>query len=390
MGKRINKNKIEEIINKIKEHKLSYKEGAKLLGIKVRALYDYNYRKTKRNKKSKPKETGTNIVKDTTELVIKDADKEKTGEESSISGVSGIPEELQKIIVAYRKEHQDHGYKRIQDTLKSDHFVVIARKKIREVLKAHGLEKTCDSSFDQKDKISPKKGTRRFEAGYPRDLYQMDVTYVYITGIKVLYLAIIIDDYSRFCVASELRWDQRGTTMIDVLHRAIERYGKPRRLLTDQGSSFYTWSNESTLFQKYLDDMEIEHIVADPHSPETCGKVERLNQTIQRELIQKVRFSSYADARRGIEEYFHSYNYDRPHQGIDGACPCDRFHGIIGERSRIESNLISKALDFSKGYIIFKDQDHTISIVGSSKGFQIFMDGKLLKGEKNNDNRGRD
>jgi transposase InsO family protein len=386
---KINKDKIEEIINKIKENKLSYKDGAKLLGIKVKALYDYNYRKNKRNKKNKQKESGTNRVKDTTELVKKDTDKEKKKEELSILGVSGIPEELQKIIVEYRKEHQDHGYKRIQDTLKSDHFVVIARKKIREVLKAHGLEKTCDSSFDQRDKTS-KKGARRFEAGYPRDLYQMDVTYVYITGIKVLYLAIIIDDYSRFCVASELRRDQRGTTMIDVLHRAIERYGKPRRLLTDQGSSFYTWSHESTLFQKYLDDMEIEHIVADPHSPETCGKVERLNQTIQRELIQKVRFSSYADAQRGIEEYFHSYNYDRPHQGIDGACPCDRYHGIIGERARIESKLTSKDLDFSKGYIIFKDQDHTISIVGSSKGLQIFMDGKLLKGEKNDDNSGGD
>jgi hypothetical protein len=218
----------------------------------------------------------------------------------------------------------------------------------------------------------------------------MDVTYVYITGIKVLYLAIIIDDYSRFCVASELRRDQRGTTMIDILHRALERYGKPRRLLTDQGSNFYTWSHESTLFQKYLDDMGIEHIVADPHSPQTTGKVERLNQTIQRELIQKVRFNSYADARRGIEDYFHSYNYDRPHQGIEGACPCDRFHGIIGERARIESKLTSKALDFSKGYIIFKDQDHTISIVGSSKGLQIFMDGKLLKGEKNDNKCGRD
>ena len=234
-------------------------------------------------------------------MVKKEADKEKEEEKSLIRGVSGIPEELQKIIVEYRKEHPVHGYKRIQDTLKSDHFVVIARKKIREILKEHGLEKTCDSSFDQGNKTTQQKGIRRFEAGYPRDLYQMDVTYVYITGIKVLYLAIIIDDYSRFCVASELRRDQRGTTMIDVLHRAIERYGKPRRLLTDQGSSFYTWSHESTLFQKYLDDMEIEHIVADPHSPETLGKVERLNQTIQRELIQKVHFNSYADARRGIE-----------------------------------------------------------------------------------------
>jgi transposase InsO family protein len=64
--------------------------------------------------------------------------------------------------------------------------------------------------------------------------------------------------------------------------------------------------------------MKIEHIVADPHSPQTPGKVERLNQTVQRELLNKSHFSGYEDACRSIETYFHHYNYERPHQGIAG------------------------------------------------------------------------
>jgi len=295
-----------------------------------------------------------------------------------VSKRSALPEELQQIILSYRREHPDHGYKRIEDHLKTHHFVVVTRKKIREVLKTHGLEKTCDSGFDHDE--ASQKGTRRFEAAYPRDLYQMDITYVYLTGLPVVYLVVIIDDYSRFCVAAELRPDQRAGTMIEVLHRAITRYGKPRRLLTDQGSSFYTWSHESTLFQKYLDDMHIEHLVTDPHSPETIGKVERLNQTIQREVLHKVRFASYPEAQRGIEDYIHSYNYDRPHQGIQGACPCERFHGVIGEAARIESGLSSKQLDFSKGYLVFKTGEHTISVVNSSDCIQVFLNGHLLQG----------
>jgi transposase InsO family protein len=209
MGWKVDWNKIGEIVQKIKEHNLSYKEGAQQFGIKVRTIYEYS-------------------------------------------------------------------------------FIVVTRKKIWEVLKAHGLEKTCDSSFDRDE--ASRKGPRRFEAAYPRDLYQMDITYVYLTGLPVLYLVVIIDDYSRFCVGAELRSDQRAATMIEVLHLAITRYGKPRRLLNDQGRSFYTWSHENTLFQKYLDDMDIDHLVTGPHSPETIGKVERLNQTIQREVLQK--FSS--------------------------------------------------------------------------------------------------
>ena len=100
-----------------------------------------------------------------------------------------------------------------------------------------------------------------------------------------------------------------GTTLIEVLHNACIQCGNPEKLLSDQGSGFYTWSMKCTLFQKYLDDRRIEHIVADPHSPQTSGKVERLIQTIKKELLEKVRFISYEEAKSGIVSYIKSYNY---------------------------------------------------------------------------------
>jgi transposase InsO family protein len=379
MGSKKERGELEEIIEKIKEQGLSYVEGARQSGLKVRKIYDYTYRKKKKGGDGEQERITTERE---TEAKA-EQEHEKAKEEASPAVPSTLPEGVQEIIIEYRKAHPDHGYKRIEEDLKSRHFIVISRKKIREVLKANGLEKTLDSSFDRKGKDAIGKGMRRFEAAYPRDLYQMDLTYVYITGIPVLYLVVIIDDYSRFCVAAQLVENQRSEIMIEVLHRAIQHYGKPRRLLTDQGRCFYTWSHEHTLFQRYLDDMEIEHIVADPHSPQTCGKVERLHQTLQKEVLHKVRFGSYREAQRGIEDYLYSYNYTRPHQGIGGACPSERFHGIIGETSRIEAALASKTVDFSKGYLIFKNQEHTISIVASSMGLQVFLDGTLLHGGEN-------
>jgi transposase InsO family protein len=283
------------------------------------------------------------------------------------------------LIAEYRRSNPDHGFKRIQDYLKSKHLVVVTRKQIREVLKEHGLLEALDSSFDREEE--PAKGSRRFEARYPGQLYQMDVTYVYVTGIPVLYLVVIIDDFSRFCVGADLCTDQRGTTLIEVLHNACVNHGKPVKLLTDQGRGFYTWSMERTAFEKYLDEIKIEHIVSDPHSPQTAGKVERLIQTIKKELLQKVHFNSFDEARRGIEDYLKSYNFERPHQGIGGARPSDRFYGVIGETSRIESALSGKSLDLSKGYLVYKVHDHTLSVVCSQEGLQVFLDGKLLKEE---------
>jgi hypothetical protein len=149
--------------------------------------------------------------------------------------------------------------------------------------------------------------------------------------------------------------------------------------LTDQGSGFFSWSARQTLFQQYLDEQQIEHIVSEPHSPQSQGKVERLIQTIKRECLGRVRFNSYSDAVQGIADYVRSYNFARPHQGIGGFRPADRFYGVIGERSRIEAELCGKQIDFSKGYCIFKVQDHCISVVSSAQGIVVLLDGKLMQ-----------
>jgi transposase InsO family protein len=357
MGKRRDWKKIGEVVRKIKELSLTYTEGAKQFNIKVGDLYDYNRRCNREGNES-------------------DKGDEDPKARKSDAG-SSLPDELQQLIVDYRRQHPDHGFKRIEDTLKGKHLVVVRRKQIRQVLKANGLLETLDSSFDRE----AEKGTKRFEANFARELYQMDVTYVYIKGISVLYLVVIIDDYSRFVVAADLCHDQRGDTLIGVLHNASVHHGPPHKLLTDQGSGFYSWSRNQTVFQHYLDEHHIEHIVSEPHSPQSQGKVERVIQTIKKELLGRVNFSGYADCRQGIIDYIRSYNFDRAHQGINGARPADRFYGVIGETSRIESQLVGKKLDFSRGYLVFKIEDHNLSVVCSSQGLQIFWDGQLLKEE---------
>ncbi len=360
MGKRRDWKKIGEVVQKIKELGLTYKEGAKQFNIKVGDLYDYNRRCNQEGNES---------------------DKDEVVSSSSKSeSRSSLPDELQQLIVDYRREHPDHGFKRIEEDLKSTHLVVVRRKQIRQVLKANGLLETLDSSFDRQPEAE--KGSKRFEANFPREMYQMDVTYVYIKGIRVLYLVVIIDDYSRFIVGADLCHDQRAETLIGVLHNAGIHHGQPHKLLTDQGSGFYSWSRNQTIFQHYLDEHHIEHIVSEPHSPQSQGKVERVIQTIKKELLGRVNFSGYADCRQGIIDYVRGYNFDRPHQGIKGCRPADRFYGVIGEISRIESELVGKELDFSKGYLVFKVEDHNLSVVCSSQGLQIIWDGKLLKEEQ--------
>jgi hypothetical protein len=66
---------------------------------------------------------------------------------------------------------------------------------------------------------------------------------------------------------------------------------------------------------------------------------------------------------------------------LAGCVRASRFQGIIGETSRIESELSGKGIDFSRGYLVFKMFEHTISIVCNGGGLQVFLDGDLLKRE---------
>jgi transposase InsO family protein/transposase len=398
-GKVHNWTKLGEYVSRIEELGMSYVEGAAHFGISVSSIYKYNSQiKRKKHEQSQSSSqeksrgmsqacsAGRSVLTKESSPLESTATSSVPEVEGSVSSCTGkgkgnvnLPPGVADLIINYRHKHPEHGYKRIEDHLKNRYFVVVPRKKIRELLKLHGLVGDSDSSFDKSSFEPQSKGMRRFEASYPRELYQMDITYVYLVNQTPCYLVVVLDDNSRFCVSCELRRDYLGISMIEVLHRAIERYGKPSKLLTDQGSSFYSWSSNQTLFSRYLEDMKIEHIVADPHSPQTLGKVERFHQTIQNELLKKSHFVSYEEARSQIESYMHNYNYERPHQGIGGVCPASRFQGVIGETSRIESQLCGNGIDFSRGYLVFKMFDHTISIVCNGGGLQVFLDGDLLK-----------
>jgi transposase InsO family protein len=358
--------KVGEIVAKVRELGLSYKDGAKKFGVKPWLLYDYNRKKDKRD---------TDGAKEAAVPAKLEAANDEAREDTGAGAT--LPGDVAELICAYRQAHPEHGFKRIQDLLKQKHLVIVTRKQIRKVLKDAGLLESCDSSFDRE--AEPAKGTRRFEAAYPGEMWQMDVTYVYISRIPVLYLVVIVDDHSRYCIAGELVRDQRAETLIGVLHNAVTAYGAPRKLLTDQGSGFYSWSREQTRFQEYLDDCKIEHVVAEPHSPQSQGKVERLIQTMREELLSRVKFTGFEDAQAQIRSYVCSYNVDRPHQGIGGSRPADRFHGVVGEVERVEAQLASRELDPERGYVIYKVGEHRVCVCSQAEGVKVYLDGTLLK-----------
>ncbi|HDT14602.1 MAG TPA: DDE domain-containing protein, partial [Firmicutes bacterium] len=188
------------------------------------------------------------------------------------------------------------------------------------------------------------KEAQRFERSRPGEMYQMDIMTFMLQGLYRVYVIACLDDFSRFVVSIGLFRRQTTDRCIDVLRSAIERYGTPKEMLTDNGRQFYTWRGKNQ-FQKFLIKSGITHFRSRPYHPQTLGKIESLWRNMYQEFLSKEPLNSFEQAEERIKKWIEWYNYKRPHQGIGGLVPADRFFGV--------EKTIREVME--KGYDMVKD-----------------------------------
>ena len=229
--------------------------------------------------------------------------------------------ELEKRIIDHRTENPEHGVRRISDELRMHEGLSVSPEKIRQTVNAAGIGNPPVKSHKRPPKV------RRFERPVPNAMWQIDIFTFNLKRMYKVYLVGIIDDHSRYMVGWGLFRQQTSASVMEVVKGAIGQWGAPREILSDNGRQFAAWRGE-TKFQKTLKQSGIQHVRSAPQHPMTLGKIERFWQTIWREFLEEAVFASFADACQRLDHWVGYYNHQRPHQGIKGACPADRFYGM--------------------------------------------------------------
>lgn len=152
----------------------------------------------------------------------------------------------------------------------------------------------------------------RFERHTPNSMWQMDGT-----TYKGEWLLPIEDDCSRYCLAIGKMKNMTTQNVIALLTEAIAMHGKPREILTDNGSEFGGTSIHSE-FDKWCRKQGIHHIRSGIHKPTTVGKISRLQFTIVSELPY---------CFNDLEYFRYRYNCERPHRSLNGLTPNQVFFG---------------------------------------------------------------
>ena len=146
-------------------------------------------------------------------------------------------------------------------------------------------------------------------------VWAMDTTYIPMRK-GFVYLTAVLDWATRKVLAWRLSNTLTADPCVEALEEAIQRYGVPQIMNTDQGSQFTSYAFIETLKQNNI------QISMDGKG---CWRdnvfVERLWKSVKYEEVYLHAYDSVPTAKQALERYFNFYSRHRPHSALDGKTP---------------------------------------------------------------------
>lgn len=192
----------------------------------------------------------------------------------------------------------------------------------RSTLARHFLKLGLGSKELKAEKITG-QGIRRFVRNGRNTLWQADIKYgPYIPSSngkkKRTYLVAFIDDATRLVCHGEFYDNQRLPILEDCFRKAILKYGKPDQVYVDNGKVFV-----SRWFRIACARLGIRHLNTKAYSPESKGKVERFNGTVN-EFIQEITLEkpkNLDELNRKFRIWLDEGYNNSPHSSLNGDTP---------------------------------------------------------------------
>jgi len=246
------------------------------------------------------------------------------------SSPNRTPEEVVRAIVSQREQllslGHDGGAETIAHHLARELDSVPSVSTIWRILRREGLV------VPQPQK-RPRSSLIRFEAELPNEMWQADITHWRLAGGQDVEILNMIDDHSRLFLASRAFPTTKAADVVDVFRSAIDLHGAPASLLCDNGAVFTaTPRGGKVLLQSEMERLGVVAKNSRPYHPQTCGKVERLHQTLKRYLARQTHAKTLSELQAQLEAFCHYYNAIRPHRALGGRTPLQAYSARVKAR----------------------------------------------------------
>jgi putative transposase len=202
----------------------------------------------------------------------------------------------------------------------------VNRKRVQRLMRVMGLEaiypKPRLSAAGRGHRIYPYL-LRNVRIQRPDQVWSTDITYVPL-ACGFMYLAAVIDWYSRYILAWRLSNTLDGSFCLEMLDEALG-LGRPEVFNTDQGVQFTA--------QAWTGRLEAAGVTVSMDGRGRCLDnvvVERLWRSVKYEDIYLWRYETVPQLQQGLGRYFGYYNEGRLHQALDYRTPAAVYRSRCG------------------------------------------------------------
>jgi putative transposase len=230
-----------------------------------------------------------------------------------------------RLIDEIHLKHPFMGSRSIRDQLQ-DMGHKVGRQHVSMLMRKMGISamyrKPRLSKPHPEHKIYPYK-LSNLEISRANQVWAADITYIPMDR-GFCYLVAVMDWASRKVLAWRLSNTLDASFCVDALQEALAKYGTPEIFNTDQGSQF-----TSEAFTEILESHDIDISMDGKGRWMDNVFIERLWWSVKYQDIYLKAYSSIAEARTGLRDYFEFYNSKRHHQSLDHRTPDDVYWNTL-------------------------------------------------------------
>ncbi len=220
---------------------------------------------------------------------------------------------VEAAIVEEALANQTDGYRMICAFVRRKLGVAVNRKRVLRVMRERKL-------IQRRRLLERRRRPGFFRVERPRQLWQLDLTSVWVGEHGWTYLMAIIDCCTRQIVAWQLELRCRADEAIALVERAAVVYAiEPGELTlgSDNGSAF-----TARRFRARLAELGIRHRRGGYRDPESQAFIESWFGKLKEREVWLNEYETLDDARQGIGGYVDRYHH-RPHSGLDYRTPLE-------------------------------------------------------------------
>lgn len=155
-------------------------------------------------------------------------------------------------------------------------------------------------------------------ASRPNQVWSMDFVHDRLAPGRVFKCFVVVDEYSRECLAIEVDFGISGDRVIRVLDRLLELRGKPEAIRSDNGPEF---AGNALDAWAYRTGVKLDFI--QPGKPTQNAYCESFNGRFREECLNDNQFQTLVETQVVIEAWRTDYNEERPHGSLNGLTPSE-------------------------------------------------------------------